>query len=73
METAIRQHGVKSPIAVHGYNGGKTADLLNGNLTVSADWKSVDVVLQETKPTIVLILIGTNDEHVLEHKRDLAV
>jgi lysophospholipase L1-like esterase len=61
LEKAVRQQGVTTPIAVRACEGATVADLLYGNPKLSPDCKAVDVVLQETRPTIALILIGIND------------
>jgi lysophospholipase L1-like esterase len=61
LELAFHRLGLNIFVSNRGYNGGKTADVVFGNAEVSPVWLSVDAVLAEDQPTIVIILIGTND------------
>lgn len=61
LELAFQQLGLHLVVSNRGYNGGKTADIVYGSNEVSPAWMNIDAVLAEDKPTIVVLLMGTND------------
>lgn len=61
LEKAVKQQGVKAPISLRACEGATVADLLYGNPLLAGSCKALDVVLEETRPTIVMILVGIND------------
>jgi hypothetical protein len=61
LELAFHELGLKLYVSNRGYNGGKTADIVYGNTEVTPVWVNIDTVLAEDNPTIVMILMGTND------------
>lgn len=59
LRTAIGSLNVDVPVITRGYNGGKTIDLVKGNATLG--WPSIAQIITNDKPSIALVLIGTND------------